>query len=125
VLEALDSLIVRLNNLRIDLANKDLAKILDFLNLGVAGKNRIPGKHGGRQREYTYLPIVIDDKPGQLANIFNLCAQIGVNIEDLNIEHSPGQETGLITLALAASDAEKLSEYLIKQGLKVHYVKNR
>ena len=125
VLKALDSLLLSLNNLRIDLANKDLAKILDFLNLGVKGKNRIPGKHGSRQREYTYLPIVIDDKPGQLANIFNLCAQIGVNIEDLSIEHSPGQETGLITLALATSDSEKLSEHLIKQGLKVHAVKNR
>ena len=44
VLKALDSLLLSLNNLRIDLANKDLAKILDFLNLGVKGKNRIPGR---------------------------------------------------------------------------------
>jgi prephenate dehydrogenase len=125
VLVALDSLIFRLNNLRNDLLNKDQVKIFDFLNLGVAGKNRIPGKHGSRQREYSYLPIVIDDKPGQLANIFNLCAQISVNIEDLNIEHSPGQETGLVTLALAVSDADKLSSHLTRQGLKVHPVKNR
>jgi prephenate dehydrogenase len=66
------------------------------------------------------LPIVIDDKPGQLAAIFDECATVGVNIEDLSIEHSPGQETGLITLALNQSDASKLAEHLKIQGWNVH-----
>jgi prephenate dehydrogenase len=71
------------------------------------------------------LPIVIDDKPGQLARIFNECAQVNVNVEDLSIEHSPGQETGLITLALSQSDCQKLSLHLIEQGFKVHPAKYR
>ena len=40
-----------------------------------------PGKHGGKAREYFYLPIVIDDKPGQLGAIFNECAAMDVNVE--------------------------------------------
>jgi len=48
-----------------------------------------------------------------------------VNIEDLSIEHSPGQETGLITLSLSAQDCEKLSEHLISKGFRVHPTKNR
>ena len=87
---------------------------------GQVGRLAIPGKHGGKVREYSYLPIVIEDKPGQLAAIFNECARANVNIEDLSIEHSPGQETGLITLALSASDSEKLSVHLSKAGWSVH-----
>jgi len=87
---------------------------------GVQGRASIPGKHGGKVREYTYLPIVIEDKPGQLAAIFNECAKAEVNVEDLSIEHSPGQETGLITLALNPSDAKKLAQHLTSAGWSVH-----
>ena len=87
---------------------------------GNAGHARIPGKHGGKARAYTALPIVIEDKPGQLAQLFNECARVDVNIEDLSIEHSPGQFTGLITLQLSAPDARTLEEHLREQGWKVH-----
>jgi prephenate dehydrogenase len=87
---------------------------------GQAGRRGIPGKHGGSSRDYTYLPIVIDDKPGQLAALFEECASAGVNVEDLAIEHSPGQFTGLITLSLSADDANSLSLHLQKVGWKVH-----
>ena len=66
------------------------------------------------------MPIVIEDKPGQLASLFDECASALVNVEDLTIEHSPGQFTGLITLALSASDAEKLTEHLKSRGWSVH-----
>jgi prephenate dehydrogenase len=90
---------------------------------GRAGKALIPGKHGGKAREYFYLPIVIDDKPGQLGAIFNECAAMDVNVEDLNIEHSPGQLSALITLALSESDAEKLSTHLTSIGWNVHPIR--
>ena len=91
-----------------------------FIEKGNTGRAKIPGKHGGAAREYTYLPIVIEDKPGQLAALFNECASAKVNIEDLTIEHSPGQFTGLITLALSQSDAQILSDHLIGSGWNVH-----
>ena len=94
--------------------------IASFVEAGRIGRSRIPGKHGGNVREYTYLPIVIDDKPGQLAAIFNECSAISVNVEDLAIEHSPGQLSALITLALSASDAQSLSDHLSAIGWNVH-----
>ncbi len=100
------------------LENKEA--IEEFIHRGGVGRSRIPGKHGGKAREYTFLPIVIDDKPGQLAAIFNECAAVGVNVEDLNIEHSPGQQSALITLALSASDANSLSDHLSAIGWNVH-----
>ena len=120
----LDQLISDLQSLKSSLGKKD-QQIIEFIEKGNKGKNKIPGKHGVKARDYSYLPIVIDDKPGELARIFNECANISVNIEDLSIEHSPGQETGLITLALSDSDCVKLSVHLGNLGFKVHPGKNR
>ena len=94
--------------------------IENFLAQGRLGRQRIPGKHGGRPRDYAYLPIVIEDKPGQLAALFQECATAQVNVEDLSIEHSPGQFTGLVTLALAPTDAERLGNHLMQRGWNVH-----
>lgn len=101
----------------------DPSKIAQFILDGQEGKALIPGKHGGKAREYSYLPIVIDDKPGQLGAIFNECATMDVNVEDFIIEHSPGQLSALITLALSHSDAEKLSAHLSSIGWNVHPIR--
>ena len=101
----------------------DSGLIRNFMLEGNAGKSRIPGKHGGKSRDYAYLPIVIDDKPGQLAAIFDECSKVGANVEDLFIEHSPGQETGLITLALSQDQAEVLRSHLVKQNWRVHAIR--
>lgn len=101
----------------------DPSKIAEILASGRSGKALIPGKHGGKAREYSHLPIVIDDKPGQLGVIFNECAAMDVNVEDLLIEHSPGQLSALITLALSHSDAEKLSAHLSSIGWNVHPIR--
>ncbi len=92
----------------------------NFISRGNLGMARIPGKHGGIARNYTYLPVVIEDKPGQLAALFDECAAASVNVEDLSIEHSPEQFTGLITLALSQSDAEKLYNHLLSAGWSAH-----
>jgi prephenate dehydrogenase len=101
----------------------DPAQIADLIAAGRLGKALIPGKHGGKAREYSYLPIVIDDKPGQLGAIFNECAAMDVNVEDLVIEHSPGQLSALITLAFSHNDAEKLSAHLTSIGWNVHPIR--
>jgi prephenate dehydrogenase len=98
----------------------DPAKVGSVITAGNEGRAKIPGKHGGKAREYTQLPVVIEDKPGQLAALFDECAKASVNVEDLTIEHSPGQFTGLITLALSASDATILQKHLEESGWNVH-----
>ena len=96
------------------------SSVKDLIERGNQGRSMIPGKHGGAAREYTLLPVVIEDKPGQLAALFDECAQAKVNVEDLSIEHSPGQFTGLITLALSAKDAQILQSHLTNSGWSVH-----
>jgi prephenate dehydrogenase len=125
IANAIDEIIDNLISLKQSIVNRNLSEIADFFSSGNRGVSKIPGKHGARNRDYSYLPIVIDDKPGELARIFNECAKVSVNIEDLSIEHSPGQETGLITLALSSTDCTKLSLHLENLGFKVHPTKNR
>jgi prephenate dehydrogenase len=105
------------------LQDQDFAR--GILEAGNAGRSLVPGKHGGASRKYVYLHIVIDDKAGQLAAIFNDCAKAEINIEDVSIEHTPGQNTGLVTLSiLEANKADHLEEFLKEAGWKVHSTSN-
>ena len=99
---------------------EDPAAMAQLISNGQKGRAMIPGKHGGKARNYIYLDIVIDDKPGQLAAIIEACAAAKVNIEDLAIEHTPGQQTGLITLAFSPEDSAVVAAHLEKEGWKVH-----
>ena len=109
-----------IDDLSISLQNDDLRKTEEILELGRENHARIPGKHGGRKRDYWFLPIIIADKPGQLAKIFDACALVGANVEDLSIEHTPGQESGLVTLALSKGDSTRVFDQLSLDGWKVH-----
>ena len=108
-----------LERIESNLADPNSAK--EVIDSGNKGRSLIPGKHGGAARKYIYLHIVIDDRAGQLAAIFNDCAKADINIEDVSIEHTPGQNTGLVTLSvLEAKKAEHLEQFLITAGWKVH-----
>ena len=123
VLLRIENALKLLANLQADLKNDNRENVENFFQSGKEGRSKIPGKHGARARDYSYLPIVIDDKPGQLARIFDECAICQVNIEDLSIEHSPNQDTGLITLALSHDDAKRLTHQLNENGWRVHEIR--
>lgn len=120
--QALRPLLINLqNDLSAAISSLESADAMaEVIERGRRGRAQIPGKHGGQARNYSYVAIVIDDKPGQLATLIELCAKAKVNIEDLAIEHTPGQETGLITLAFSPEDAVVIAAQLAKEGWKVH-----
>ena len=105
---------------------KDLSTLIDtydvqsVLERGRRGRQSLPGKHRSASRNYTFLPVVLEDKPNQLAALFDECAKANVNVEDITIEHSPEQETGLVLLALSAINADVLQKHLADSGWRVH-----
>ena len=105
---------------------KDLSTLIEtydvqsVLERGRKGRQALPGKHRTASRNYTFLPVVLEDKPNQLALLFDECAKANVNVEDITIEHSPEQETGLVLLALSASNADVLQKHLAESGWRVH-----
>jgi prephenate dehydrogenase len=90
-----------------------------FLGRGVGGRAAIPGKHGGASVRYVGVPVVVPDAPGELARLFAAAGEAGVNIEDLTIEHSPGQPVGLIELAVRPGAVAELVAALRAGGWTV------
>ena len=78
-------------------------------NLGVA---RIPGKHGGAPRRYQEVMVKVPDEPGTLGQLFQAVGDTGINIEDLELEHSPGAAFGIARLAIEPNSAALLAEKL-------------
>ncbi|MFE4670602.1 prephenate dehydrogenase [Streptomyces sp. NPDC056716] len=90
--------------------------IQDVLRRGNAGQVRVPGKHGSAPRVYEVVAVFIDDQPGQLARIFADAGLVGVNIEDVRIEHATGQQAGLVQLMVEPKAVPVLGAALRERG---------
>lgn len=96
-----------------------LRGVYQLLIEGNDGVARIPGKHGGKNRGYQTIVVMVDDKPGELARLLNEIGSIGVNIEDLRLEHSPGAQIGLAELDVLPESFEKLVSELNELGWRL------
>jgi prephenate dehydrogenase len=97
-------------------ALKILAALLDQ---GCAGAARIPGKRGTPARTDALVQVVIPDRPGELARLFEAAGKAGVNIEDIGIEHSPGLPVGVAELTVRPEAVGPLTEALATNGWPV------
>jgi prephenate dehydrogenase len=120
VLPVLDRLSRNLDDLRSALQSADGDSVRTGLGAGVVGRSRIPGKHGGSAASYTPVTVVIDDAPGALARLLVAAGEAGVNVEDLRLEHSPGQPVGLVELSVRPDAAAELAAALAQAGWRVH-----
>jgi prephenate dehydrogenase len=90
-----------------------------LLDQGRAGAGRIPGKHGGQPRNFTVVQVVLADRPGELARLFNAAGDAGVNIEDIRLEHSPGLPVGIAELSVRPDQAGALLDAMKSGGWPV------
>lgn len=92
------------------------AAMTELIDAGRAEVARIPGKHGGAARDWEAVTVIVPDEPGQLLRLLSDTAAMGVNIEDMGIEHSPRQRVGLTTLHVLPERAHELATALESQG---------
>jgi prephenate dehydrogenase len=97
----------------------DLKVLAALLEQGGAGVARIPGKRGAPARAEAAVQVVIPDRPGELARLFEAAGQAGVNIEDIGIEHSPGLPVGVAELTVHPEAVGRLTEALAANGWPV------
>jgi prephenate dehydrogenase len=114
-----DAVVHALHEVRED-AEWARTSLREVLLRGNAGRARLPGKHGGRSTSYAVVPVVVSDRPGELARLVNDVGRAGVNIEDLRIEHSPGQPVGLVELAVTPEAETQVTRALTGLGWVVH-----
>ena len=96
-----------------------LTTVSKAMEAGNRGVSRIPGKHGGGHTNYSVVIAMIDDKPGELARLLTEIGQIGINLEDLKLEHSPGAQIGLVELSVLPELEEKLVSDLTSRGWRL------
>jgi prephenate dehydrogenase len=96
-------------------ARRSLAQILAGGNNGVS---RLPGKHG-QDRRFAQIVVKVDDRPGELARLLTEIGALGVNMEDLRLEHSPGAEVGLAEIAVLPESEDRLVRELEARGWKI------
>ncbi|TFC28289.1 prephenate dehydrogenase [Cryobacterium sp. TMT2-18-3] len=93
-------------------------KVAEELAGGNAGVARLPGKHG-QDRRFVSLSVMVDDTPGQLARLLNEIGEVGVNLEDLRLEHSPGAQLGLAEISVLPEAVGRLTEELAARGWRI------
>ncbi|MCG2799331.1 MAG: prephenate dehydrogenase [Cellulomonas sp.] len=96
-----------------------LAALARTFAAGNAGVARIPGKHGGSQRTYSLVSVLVPDTPGSLAALLALIGDADVNLEDLVLEHAAGRPVGIANVSVLPESAEHLEQVLTEHGWKV------
>ncbi len=111
----LDRFIAALEDVEAPGARRRIAEELFGGNTGV---ERLPGKHGV-DRRFASLIVMVDDRPGQLARLFNDVGDAGVNLEDFRMEHSPGAQVGLAEIFILPEVHERLTDELASRGWRI------
>lgn len=117
LVETIDHIIEELSAVR---ASGDIGDAMtQLIEKGRREVARIPGKHGGAKREWESVTVIVPDEPGHLVRLLSDAAEVGVNVEDLSIEHSPRQPVGLTTLWVLPRHAAGLVAALERSGWTV------
>ena len=70
-------------------------------------------------RDFAAVQVVIPDRPGELARLFRVAEEAGINIEDVSIENSPGLPVGVAELWVRPEIVAGLSGVLAAGGWPV------
>ena len=122
VVEVLDRLVADLSTvadaLRAPDAPGSRREIADVIAAGNAGVARLPGKHG-QDRRFAQIVVMVDDTPGQLGRLFTELGEIGINLEDLRLEHSPGAQIGLAEIGVLPEVQRRAVDELEARGWRI------
>jgi prephenate dehydrogenase len=62
---------------------------------------------------------MIDDRPGELARLLTEIGEIGVNLEEIKLEHSPSSPVGLVEVSVLPEAEANLISSLAERGWKL------
>jgi prephenate dehydrogenase len=124
-----DSIVGVLENLQKDLQNvtdalRDVDApgarkiIAEEMSAGNAGVARLPGKHG-QNRRFAQIVVLVDDRPGQLAQLLTELGELNINVEDLRLEHAEGAQMGMVEFSVIPEVRDSLVKDLEKRNWRV------
>ncbi|MFG3497068.1 prephenate dehydrogenase [Streptomyces sp. NPDC047928] len=89
------------------------------LRRGNSGHACLPVKHGAVPAVFGEVEIGVADEPGELAGIFSAVGRLGVNVEDMTIEHATATRSGLLRLLVDRGEVRRVAERLTEEGWPV------
>lgn len=92
--------------------------LAEMLAEGNAGVARLPGKHG-EHRKFASIVVLVDDRPGQIAALLTEVGALGINLEDMRLEHAEGAQMGMVEFSVLPEVAEGLMSDLEERGWRV------
>ena len=96
-----------------------LAVLRAALEGGRLGRALIPVKRGALEGRFGRVRVAVPDQPGQLAGLLVAAAAVGVNVEDVRVEHVPGRPRGVIELLVDRDACDSLAQALRATGWHV------
>ncbi len=100
----------------LDLGPGSLRVLAGALAAGNEGRARIPGKHGSGPVHYAEVTVFLDDAPGTLGRLFNDIGELGINVEDIRMDHATGVKLGSVDVAVLPARALELVHGLSARG---------
>jgi prephenate dehydrogenase len=88
----------------------------DLVSRGRQGRDLLAGKHGQAAVRWAVVSVVVPDAPGALAKLLADAAQAQINVEDIRVDHSPGQPFGVVELDVAPGRGDALEQALVGRG---------
>lgn len=121
VISALEEINDYITQLSKALKEQNSLLIEQFIDKGKEAKRRLPGKHGQPEQSFTIVAVQIEDRPGALADIFNLAAANQINIEDVRIDHALGRQIAIIEISVVDAVSAEFKQILRTAGWKIRF----
>ncbi|MEP7053839.1 MAG: prephenate dehydrogenase [Actinomycetota bacterium] len=116
---ALEAHAARVEALVFALRSGDAAPVERVLQEGRTARGLLPTKSRRVAIRWTRLGVVLQDQPGELARLFAVAGDAGVNIEDVAIDHATDHPVGLVALDVEAESAVTLADAVRAAGWHV------
>lgn len=98
----------------------DATAVERLVAAGRTARSLLPGKAAAPRPAWARVGVVLPDRPGELARLFGVAGEAGVNVEDVSIEHAPDHPVGYVDLDVRPEQADRLITALVAAGLAAH-----
>jgi prephenate dehydrogenase len=115
IAEAIDLYTARLSELRDQILRGEGGTVRETFDLAKRARLRLAAKPQVRSG-VAVLQVTVPDRPGALAELTLALAEASVNIEDLQIVHSPEGGRGIVHLTVAADSAGDAGQVLARRS---------
>jgi len=117
ILDSLDGLISKLDSVRGLVDRGDRSGLLELLERAHVARRNLPARLT-RPEDLVELRVPIPDRPGTLAEITTMAAELGVNIYDFGIAHSVEGDQGTLLIVVDAALSELMRGALLGRGFR-------